>query len=115
MEVVSSQVWVHIPKKKRVKLDIWSWQGIVIDYKDINQYWIYNSHIGKIYIIQDFFINKQHLYHWEALNNKEYLKDDWIETDNTQFADMDDFNNLEIAPSMLPDDTFYLMKDDIFK
>ena len=34
LKVIGSRVWVHILKKKRVKLDICSWQGIFIGYKD---------------------------------------------------------------------------------
>lgn len=62
LKVVGFQVWIHIPKEKKGKLDIRSWQGIFLRYKDTNQYYVYNSLTRKVHITQDLFVNKQHLY-----------------------------------------------------
>ncbi len=36
--MVDFWAWIHIPKGKKGKLDIRSWQGIFIDDEDKNQY-----------------------------------------------------------------------------
>lgn len=60
-------------------------------------------------------MNEQHLYHQEALNNWDYSKDDWAKTNDTQFADMSDFNDIISVSSILPDDTFHLVGDEILQ
>lgn len=108
MKVVGSRAWVHIPKKKRVKHDVRSWQGIFIDYEGKNQYRVYNPRTGKVHITRDLFVDEQHLYHREALNDWDYSEDDWAETDDTQFADVSDFDDSE------SDDSLYSVGDDNF-
>ena len=114
LKVVGSRAWVHIPKKKRVKLDVRSWQGIFIGYKGKNQYRVYNPRTGKVHISRDLFVDEQHLYHREALNDWDYSEDDWTKTDNAQFADASDFDNLETASSTLPDDVFHSVGEKTF-
>ena len=46
LKVVGSRAWVHIPKEKRVKLDVRSWQGIFIGYEGKNHYRVYNPRTG---------------------------------------------------------------------
>ena len=99
LKVVGSRAWVHIPKEKRVKLDIRSWQGIFIGYEGKNQYRIYNPRTGKVHITRDIFVDEQHLYHREALNDWDYAEDDWAETDDAQLADVDDFGSLDTDDS----------------
>lgn len=94
-KVIESQAWMHILKEKRLKLDICSWQKILISYKGKNQYQVYNPRTGKVHIIRDLFINEQHLYYREALNDWDYAEDDWAETDDAQFANADDFESLD--------------------
>ena len=36
LQVVCSRAWVHIPKEKKVKLDVRSWQEIFIGYEKKN-------------------------------------------------------------------------------
>ncbi len=67
--MVGSCAWVHISKEKRTKLDLCSWQGIFIGYPGQNQYRVYNLRTGKIHIVQDLFVDEQHLYHREVLNH----------------------------------------------
>ena len=50
LKVVGSRAWVHIPREKRVKLDVRSWQGIFIGYEGKNQYRVYNSRKEKVHI-----------------------------------------------------------------
>ena len=50
LKVIGSWAWVHIPKEKRVKLDVRSWQGIFIGYEGKNQYRVYNSRKEKVHI-----------------------------------------------------------------
>ncbi len=69
LKVVGARAWVHIPKEKRVKLDIRSWQRIFIGYEGKNQYLVYNPSTLKVYITQDIFVDEQHLYHREAIND----------------------------------------------
>ena len=54
-------------------------------------------------------MDEQHLYHWEALNDWDYSEEDWTETDDAQFADVSDFDDLELDPSP------YLVGDNISK
>ena len=80
--MVGSRAWVHIPKEKRVKLDVRSWQGIFIGYEGKNQYRVYNPRTEKVHITRDLFVDEQHLYHREALNDWDYSEDGWTETDD---------------------------------
>ena len=51
LKVLEAYIWVYISsEKKHTKLVSHSWQDIFIDYKDINQYWVYNSHTDKIHV-----------------------------------------------------------------
>ena len=50
LKVVGSRAWVHIPKEKRVKLDVRFWQRIFIGYDGKNQYRVYNPRTGKVHI-----------------------------------------------------------------
>lgn len=43
------------------------------------------------------------------------MKDDWTKTDNAQFANMSDFDDLKTILSILPDEALYLMGDNIFQ
>lgn len=95
LKVVRSWVWVHIPEEKRLKLNIYSWQKIIIGYENKNQYRVYNPHIGKVHLTWDLFVDKQYLYYCEALNDGDYTEDDWTETDDTEFADADNFGSLD--------------------
>ena len=54
-------------------------------------------------------MDEQHLYHREALNDWDYSEDDWAETDDAQFADASDFDNLE------QDDPFYSVGENTSK
>ena len=112
LKVVGSRAWVHIPKEKRVKLDVRSWQGIFVGYEGKNQYRVYNPRTGKTHITRDLFVDEHHLYHREALNDWDYSEDDWAETDDAQFADVSDFDDSEIASSLLPGDAPHLVEDD---
>ena len=56
-------------------------------------------------------MDEQYLYHREALNNWDYLEDDWAKTDDAQFADVSDFDLLETAFSILPDNFLYSVGD----
>ncbi len=76
LKVVGSQALVNIPKAKKIKLDVLSWQGIFIGCEGENQYCVYNPHTGKIYITRDIFVDEPHLYYWEAFNNWDYSEDD---------------------------------------
>lgn len=58
-------------------------------------------------------MDEQHLYHQEALNNPNYLENDWTETDDAQFVDVSNFDNSEIIFSILPDEIPHLMRDNI--
>lgn len=102
-------------KQIRFKLDIRSWPEIFIEYKDTYQYWVYNSCKGKIHITKDFFIDERHFYYWRALNNKNYSKDDCRQTDDAQFVVVDHFHDSEIASLMLSDNSFHLVRYNIFK
>lgn len=98
-----------------VKLDIRSWQGIFIGYEGTNQYRVYNSRKGKIHITRDLFVDEQHLYHREALNDWDYSEDDWTESDDAQFADVSDFDSSETGSSILPNGSLYSVGDNISK
>ncbi len=115
LKVVGSRAWIHIAKEKKFKLDIRSWQGISIGYEGTNQYRVYNLCTGKIHITRDLFVDEQHLYHREALNDWDYSEDDWVETDDAQFAVVSDFNDLKIASSMLPDNSLHSVGENISK
>ena len=115
LKVVGSRAWVHIPKEKRVKLDVRSWQGIFIGYEGKNQYRVYNPRTGRVHITRDLFVDEQHLYHREALNDWDYSEDDWAETDDAQFADVSDFDDSETASPILPDDSSYSVGGNISK
>ncbi len=60
-------------------------------------------------------MNKQHLYHQEVLNDWYYSEVDWKKTDDVQFADVSDFDRSEIAFSILPDDLFHSIGENISK
>ncbi len=47
VKVEGSRACVHILNKKRVKLDVYSWQELFIGYESTNQYRVYNLHTGK--------------------------------------------------------------------
>ncbi len=68
-KVVRSQAWVQIPKKRRVKLDICSWQKSFTRYESTNQYQVYNLDTEKTHIMQDPFANEDHVYHQKFLND----------------------------------------------
>ncbi len=59
--IVDSRAWVHIPKKKRRKLDEQSWQGIFVGYEEKNQYRIYNPRIGMVHAYRDVKIDEKNL------------------------------------------------------
>lgn len=42
------------------------------------------------------------------------MEDNWAEIDNVQFANMEKFDNLEMASFILLDDTLYLVEDNSF-
>lgn len=59
-------------------------------------------------------MDKQYLNHRKALNNLDYLEDDWVKTDNIQLVDISDFDELETASSsILPDEASYLVGKNI--
>ena len=72
LKILECQVWVHIPKEKRKKLNEYTWQGILVEYDFTNQYHILNPHTGKVYITQDAHFNELHMY-----NKKELLSADF--------------------------------------
>lgn len=109
LKVVRFWAWIHIPKEEKVKLDVCSWQEIFISYKGKNQYRVYNTLIKKVHIIWDIFVDEQHLHHWEALNDCDYSKNDWTDTDDTQFANASDVDHLEL------DDSFYSVRENTSK
>ncbi len=98
-KVVGSRAWVHIPKEKSIKLNICTWQGGFIGYEGKNQYRVYNPRKGKVNITRDIFVDEQHLYHREALNDWDYSEDDWAETDDAELADVDDFGSFDTDDS----------------
>ncbi len=76
-----------------------SWQRIFIGYEGKNQYRVHNPRIGKVHITGEIFVDEQHLYHRETLNDWDYAENDWAETDEAQFADVDDFGSLDMDDS----------------
>jgi hypothetical protein len=42
LKIIGSTVYIHVPKEKRIKLDIHSYKGIMIGYGGINQYKIWD-------------------------------------------------------------------------
>ena len=52
-----------------VELDVRSWQETLINYEGKNQYLGYDPCKKKVHIIHDVFVDEQHLYHRETLNN----------------------------------------------
>ena len=109
LKVVESCALIHIPKEKRIKLDVRSWQRIFIGYEGKNQYWVYNPRTGKVHITPDLFVDEQHLYHQEAFNDWDYSEDDWAETDNAQFANVSNFDNSG------PNNSLYSVGDNTLK
>lgn len=59
----------------------------------------------KVYINRDFFIKEKHIYYPKAPNDWDYSEDNWMETDDAQFANVGDLDNLE------SDDSFYSIKE----
>ncbi len=82
-----------------VKLDIRYWQGIFIGYQGNNQYWAYNLRTGKVDITEDIFVDKQHLYYREVLNDRYYSGNDWTKTNDVQLANVNDFRSLNTDDS----------------
>lgn len=82
-----------------MKRNIRFWQRIFIEYESKDQYWVYNPSTGKVDITRHIFIDKQHLDYQEALHNWDYIADDWTETDDAQFTNIDDFTSLDIDNS----------------
>ncbi len=58
LKVVGFRTWVHIPKEKRVKLYVRSWQGIFIGYKGKNQYQVYYPRTRNVHITRDLFVDE---------------------------------------------------------
>lgn len=54
-------------------------------------------------------MDKQHLYYWETNNDLDFSKEDWAETDDAQFADLNIFDNSK------SDDSFYSIRNNISK
>ncbi len=111
IKVVSSRAWMQIQKEKRVKLDVRSWQGIFIGYEGTNQYRVYNPRTRKIHITRDLFVDEQQLYYREAFNDGDYSEDDRAESDDAQFADITDFEDIEDASSLLPENPSHSVED----
>ncbi len=83
LKVIGFRGWVQIPNGKRVKLDIFFNQRIIIGYEYTNQYSVYNLRNEKIHITRDLFMDEQHLYHQEAINNWDHLENAWVEGGDT--------------------------------
>lgn len=91
--VLDTRVWIYIPKKKRKKLDKQSWQDIYVDYKDTNQYRIYNSCTEKIQITCDVTIDMRNLFDRKTFQSRELIDDEWSQNDNNLFSNLDDYDD----------------------
>ncbi len=85
--------------------------GNFIEYESTNKYPVYNPHTGKIHIICDLFVDDQQLYHRKAFNDEDYSKDDWIKSDDAQFADITNFEDTKDASLLLLENSFHSVGD----
>ena len=80
----------------------------VIDIID-NQYVIY---------ITDYFPNstfdEQYFFYQKKLNNWHYSTNDWAKTDDTQFIDINGFDDSELVSFILLDDAWHSMRENTF-
>ncbi len=61
LRIFDPQAWVHIPKKKKRKLDEQSRQDIFVGYEGKNQYKIYNPRTGTVHVYRNFKIDEKNL------------------------------------------------------
>ena len=54
--------WIYIPKEKYTKLNEYTWQGILVDYKGTNQYRILDPCTGKLHVTHDVHFNEKNIY-----------------------------------------------------
>lgn len=91
--ILRCRVWVHIPKKKRKKLDDWSYQSIFVRYEGTDQYCVYDPQSGQISITRDVYFDKTHRYNKKNLIPEDFVNNKWHKTDNKLFADPSDILN----------------------
>ncbi len=91
LKIGGSRAWVHIPKKRRRKLDERSWQGIFVGYEGKNQYRIYNPRTRMVHVAWDVKIDEYNLYDQSATNSWELADEDWSSNDNSEFANHNKF------------------------
>ncbi len=92
LRIFGSRAWVHIPKKKRRKLDKRFWQGIFVGYEGKNQYRIYNPRTGTVNVYRDVKIDEKNLYDMSSVSQWELANDDLSPNDDLLFADPNKFD-----------------------
>ncbi len=102
-------------KEKRAKLGICLWQGFSVRYEDSNQHWVYDPHNKKVYITQNLFVDEHYLYYQKSFNDRDHSEDNWAQTDDAQFANINDFENPKAAYAWIADHSFHILEDNILE
>ncbi len=84
--ILGCRVWIHIPKKKRKKLDDRSYQSIHVGYESINQYWVYDPQSGRVSVTRDLHFDEVHCYDKKDLKPQDFADDEWQKEDDELFA-----------------------------
>ncbi len=83
LRALKCRAWIHVSKiTDHHKLNNRFWQDIMIDYEEMNQWWIYNSVNRKIYVSQDVKFDELNIY--DSFFNEE-LDEIWNEEDDSLF------------------------------
>ena len=88
--ILGCQVWIHISKEKRKKLNERFYQDIYISYEGTNQYQVYGPHSSRVSVTIDTHFNKAHLYDRNNLKLQKFPDNEWHKKDNELFADHTD-------------------------
>lgn len=91
--ILKCRIWIHIPKKKRKKLNNWSYQSIFVRYKGTDQYCVYDPQSSQVSVTQDVHFDKTHRYNKKNLIPEDFANNKWHKTDNKLFADPFDILN----------------------
>lgn len=83
LRALKCKAWIHFSKiTDHHKLDSRFWQDIMIDYEEMNQWWIYNSINRKIHVSWDVKFNELNIYN--SFFDEE-LSEIWNEEDDSLF------------------------------
>ncbi len=76
LRILGCRVWVDILKEKRKKLDDRSYQGIHVGYEGTNQYRVYDSQSGRVFVTRDLHFDDAPRYDKKDLKPQDFADDE---------------------------------------